>query len=188
MSKMILDKNEILVISQFSENYFGKIYGRGIAKKLDMNQKTVSNILGKLEDDKMLASEFEGRNKYYSLNKFNSFIKEIIEIVEINRKIKFLDRNKKIKSLFEKIGVRSEGVVIVFGSYAKGLERKDSDLDLFVMGIIEDLEDLEDSYSLKINIVKASEEKLNKNSNFFREIMANHIILKGVEKFSEIIW
>jgi len=100
MSNMILNKNLIKILEVFSEDYNKRIYGRDVAKKLKMNQKTVSNILNKLEKENILKFSIEGKNKYYYLNKFNSNIKEIVKLIEIQRKIEFLDRYKKFRELF----------------------------------------------------------------------------------------
>lgn len=188
MSKMILNNKILEILSEFSFDYNGRIYGREITRKLKMNQKTISNFLNKLEKDNILKFHKEGKNKYYFLNKFNSQIKEIIKMIEINRKIEFIERHEKLKDLLEKIEDRSKGIVIIFGSFAKGTANKNSDLDVFIIGNISEIDDLEKIYNLKINIVKSTKEKFNKQDLFIKEIIKNHIILKGVEEFVELIW
>ena len=49
MSNMILNINKIKILKEFSSGYHKRIYGRDIAKKLKMNQKTVSTVLNRLE-------------------------------------------------------------------------------------------------------------------------------------------
>jgi len=188
MSTMLLNNktNEILI--EFSSDYNRRIYGRDIAKKLKMNQKTASNILNKLEKENILKFSKEGKNKYYFLNKFNPQIKEIIKLIEINHKVKFLEKYKRLKELFDKLEQRTQGVLIVFGSYAGFSANEKSDLDIFVLGKITDTEDLEQIYNIKINLIKSNKEKFNKQDNFVKEIIKNHIILKGLEDFIELIW
>ena len=188
MSNMLLNYKELKVLEEFSFDYNRKIYGREIAKKLKMNQKTVSNVLNRLEKENILKFSREGRNKYYYLNKFNENIKEIVKIIEINRKIRFLEKYKKIKDLFNKLEKRTEGIGVIFGSYARKEAGEKSDLDIFVSGKISDLEDLEKIYNIKINVVKSSKDKFNKNEPLIKEIIKNHIILKGVEEFINLIW
>lgn len=187
MSNMLLN-NKLKVLNEFSRDYNKKIYGRELAIKLKMNQKTASNIMIKLEKENILKFSQEGRNKYYYLNKFNKEIKEILKISEINRKIKFLEKYKKIKDLFYKIEERSFGIVVVFGSYAKETSTEKSDLDLFAIGKISSLEDLEELYNIKINVVELEKSKFNKEDAIIKEIINNHIILKGVETFINLIW
>jgi predicted nucleotidyltransferase len=193
MSNMLLKKKiknpedkAMNILMEFSSDYYGRIYGRQIAKKLKMNQKTVSNILNKLEKEHILKFSTEGKNKYYYLNRFNKKIREIIKLIEINKKIKFLEHSS-LKELFNKLEQRSRGILIVFGSYAKNQATKKSDLDVFIMGEIQDVKDLEGLYNIKINIVKSSKEKFNKQDTFIKEIIKNHVILKGMEDFVDLL-
>ena len=184
---MLLNKNQLIILAEFSQDYSKKIYGRDIAKKHKLNQKTVSNILVRLEKENILKYSTEGKNKYYFLNKFNPNINEIIKLIEINKKINFLNKHKKIINLFKELEKRTDGALILFGSYAKGNENQDSDLDLFVLGDIKTVKDLEDMYSVKINTFKSS--VINKEETIFREIINNHIILKGEDDFiNKIKW
>jgi predicted nucleotidyltransferase len=185
---MLLNRKELDILEEFTGNYSGRIYGRAVAKKLKMNQKTASTILAKLEKENILKFTQEGKNKYYFLNKFNAYIKDTLKIIEISRKIKFLERNKKEIGLFEKLEERTKGVLIIFGSYSGGRSTEKSDLDVFVIGNIKEIEDLEQLYNIKINIIKSSEDKFDKEENIIKEIMQNHIILKGAEEFINLIW
>jgi len=187
MSIMLFNKKEIKIMKEFSDDYDKRIYGRELAKKLKMNQKTVSNILIKLEKKNILKYSFEGKNKYYSLNKFNLYLVEIIKIIEISKKIEFLEKHKETKSLFDKIQEKSSGVLLIFGSYAKGEETKKSDLDICVIGKIEDLSSLEKIYSIKINCIRYNKLNFMKKDTLSKEIIKNHVILKGLEEFVEIL-
>src|SRR3972149_8305236 len=110
MSNMLFNNKELSVLEEFAQDYSRKIYGREIAKKLKMNQKTASNILVKLEKEDILKFSQEGRNKYYFLNKFNPNIKDILKIIELNKKIKFTKKNNKMKGLFEALEKRYKGI------------------------------------------------------------------------------
>ena len=185
---MLLNKSEIKILEEFTKDKDNRIYGRAIAQKYNLNQKTISNILNNLEKQGILKFKREGKNKYYFLNKNNSEIKEIVQLVEINKKIIFTKNQIKFKGLFENLEKKTKGILIIFGSYAKGIEKKDSDLDLFIIGEIENIKKLEDSFGIDINIVKIKQNKFNKNELFIKEIMENHIVLKGVEEFINLIW
>jgi len=185
---MLLNKNALIILEEFCLDYSKEIYGRQIATKLKMNQKTVANILNRLEKEGILKYSSEGKNKYYSLNKLNPKTKEIIKILEIARKNIFIEKNNRIKEIFYSLEKRTLGVLIIFGSYANGTNTKDSDLDVFVVGNMEDKEDLEEMHRIRINVIKSSREKFNKEDVFIKEVIKNHIILKGVEEFIELIW
>jgi len=190
MSNMLLNNKEIKILQEFSSDYHKKVYGRDMAVKLGMNQKTVSNILAGLEKQGILKFSTEGRNKYYFLNSFYGNIKEVIKIIEIFRKSEFIEKSKSLRTLFEKIAERTHGILIIFGSYAFGKQKKNSDLDVFVVGKadLEEIEKLEEMYKIKINVVKSAKNKIDKEDLFVNEIIKNHIILKGVEDFVELIW
>lgn len=187
MSNMLLNKNKLMILAIFSSDYSKRVYGRDIAKKLRMNQKTVSNILNELEKEHILKYNLEGKNKYYHLNEFYPYLKEVINLVETGRKINFLEKYKKLKELFTKLEQRTEGILVIFGSYANFTSNENSDLDIFLIGKIKEIEDIEELYNIKINIVKSTKTKFNKNVHIIKEIIKNHIILKGIEDFIELI-
>ncbi|MFH1592226.1 MAG: helix-turn-helix domain-containing protein [Candidatus Woesearchaeota archaeon] len=185
---MLLDNKVLDVLAEFSSDYTKRVYGREIARKLKMNQKTVSNTLKKLEKENVLKFEKQGKNKYYFLNKFNLQIREIIKLIEINKKVKLLEKYKNLKGLFNKLERRSKGVLIVFGSYANFSANEKSDLDLFLIGKISDIKDLEKTYGKKINIIKSLKNKFNGKEYIVKEVIKNHVVLKGVEEFIDLIW
>lgn len=188
MSKMLLDNKSLNLMIEFSSDYHKKIYGREIAGKLKMNQKTVSNILNKLEKENILKFEIKGKNKYYFLNNFNLQIKETIKLIEINKKLKFLEKYKNLRDLFNELENKSKGLLVVFGSYANLSANENSDIDLFLIGTIPDLRDLEKKYNKKINIIKSNKKKFNKKEHLIAEIIKNHVVLRGIEDFAELIW
>ncbi len=188
MSNMILNTKKLKVLKDFSTDYNKKIYGRDIARILKMNQKTISNILNELEKEHIIKFKKEGKNKYYYLNKFYPYIREVIHLIETQRKIDFLNRYSKLREFFLELEKRTSGVLVIFGSYANFSANEKSDLDIFVMGKIKDSHDLEELYNIKINIVKSTKSKFNTKETIVKEIIKNHIILKGVEDFIELIW
>ena len=183
-----MKKNKLKILKEFSSDYNKRIYGRDISDKLGMNQKTVSNTLNELEKEYILKSNQEGKNKYYSLNKPYPYLKEIINILETQRKIDFLIKYKKLHDFFNKLESRIDGMLVVFGSYANFSSNEKSDLDIFLIGKIKDVDDLEELYNIKINVVKSSKVKFDKNEHIIREIIKNHIILSGRESFIDLIW
>jgi len=188
MSNMLLNKKTMKILKEFSKDYNKRIYGRDTSKKLKINQKTASNILNNLEKEDILKFSQEGKNKYYFLNKFNPNIKEIIKLIEIDKKIEFTEKHKKFRELFNKLEQRTLGILIIFGSYAKNTEDKKSDLDCFVIGKISNIEDLEELYNIKINIILSNKSKFDKKEHLIKEVIKDHIILKGIEEFIELIW
>jgi len=188
MSNMVLNTNKYKILKEYSSDYHKRIYGREIAKKLKMNQKTVSNTLNELEKGNILKYKREGKNKYYYLNEFHPHLKEVIQLIETQRKIDFLAKHNRLRELFLKLEERTQGILVIFGSYSNLSATEKSDLDVFVIGKIKDIDDLENIYDVKINIITSNKTKFDKNENIIKEIIRNHIILKGKEEFIELIW
>lgn len=185
---MILNNKELGILTEFASDYNSKHYGRAIASKLKMNQKTVSNILNNLEKQHIIKFKQEGKNKYYFLNKLNPSTKEMIKLVEIKKRITLFEKYKKFNSLFLEIEKKSSGITIIFGSYSNFTKNEKSDLDVFVIGNISETDDLETLYNIKINVVKSTKDKFKSSGLFLKEIINNHIILRGVEEFIDLIW
>jgi predicted nucleotidyltransferase len=185
---MLLNTRESKVLEEFADDFHKGIHGRALAKKTGMNQKTASNIFNRLEKENIVKYRFEGKNKVYFLNGLNPHIKEIIKIIEINRKLNFLEQNKKLVNLFKELEQSSEGTLIVFGSYASGTRTSKSDLDILLLGKSSSIENLEKTFNIEINLIKSSKNKFNKDEPFIKEVIKNHIVLKGVDEFVNLIW
>lgn len=188
MSNMLLNKKETLILEEFSDDYHKGIHGRAISKKTNLNQKTVSNILNKLEKANIVKFKFEGKNKIYFLNEFNAHIKEIIKIIEIHKKLKFLEHNKKFTKLFEKLEESTDGIAVIFGSFASLSQTSKSDLDILIIGKSQNIENVEKAFNIQINPLITSKKKFDKNTLVAKEIIKNHIILKGVDEFVNLLW
>lgn len=187
MNNMLLNKNSKIVLNELIKQKNSRVYGREIAKRYKLNQKTIANTLNKLEKNDILKYKIEGKNKYYFLNSFNPLIKELVQTIEVEKKADFLKSHKSIAEFIRKIEQKSEGIVVLFGSYARGTADKESDLDLLIIGK-SNLEDLEKSFGKKLNVVKSTKEKFDMNNPFIQEVLGNHIVLKGAEEFINLIW
>ena len=183
MSNMLLNTKVLQILEEFSSDYRKRIYGRNIAKRLKMNQKTVSNILNKLEKENILKFSYEGKNKYYYLNMFNSIIKEVIKLAEIDRKIRFIARNKNLKE-FEKVSKEltekelNQTKEQLIGNYQISME--DSQTQTINLLVSEIQGDAKDFYEYEKNIskvklkdVKELAKKTIKEYSFFALVPGN---------------
>lgn len=176
------------IMKQFLRGYDKEIYGRGIEKKVGISQKNISLTLDKMEKEGILSSRKIGNIKYYSLNKLYNSIKNFILIAEIEKSIEFFKKHIKIAEIFEKADI-SGAIVCIFGSYAKGTEKKDSDLDLFIIGRIneDEIKEISETYGIELSIKKGTRkdfiELLKKKSPLINEILENHVIITGFENF-----
>lgn len=178
------------ILSLFLCDYNREIYGRELVGKIPLSQKAIALALDELEKQGILKSRKLGNIKYFKLNIENTEIKDLIISLEIMKKIKFLEKHRKIANIFRK----DSRIVGIFGSYAKGIEKKDSDIDVFIVGKIqrEDYNKKGEAFDLNISIKYFSEKEfktlVKKKNNLCKEIIADHILIFGAERFIEIIW
>ncbi len=153
---------------------------RSIAKYFNLPPSTTMRILNSLVEENVLDFKEVGKNKEFFLK--DSPERKIYEFfVEHYKKLACL-QNPMIRKITEEIAkiTKNNELVILFGSYAKGLETKTSDIDIFVetnnKQTREDLELLSNKLSVKMG-------DFDNNSLLGKEILNNHIVLQNVERF-----
>ena len=174
-------------MKEFLKDYNKEIYGRELVGKVKISQKNIALTLIKLEKLGILSSKIRGNTKYYFLNKQNGLIEKYLVFFEVGRCVDFLEKHQKISSFFEEIIFL--GIVCIFGSYAKGLEKKDSDLDLFVVGNYDEkkVNEIGEKFGIEISIKSGAKrdfrDMLKSKNPLVKEIIENHVIISGFEDF-----
>ena len=121
------------ILSLFRSDYSVKLHIREIARLLKTNHRTILMNLQKLEEANIFHSEIIGKNKLYYLNINNITTREYIRSAEIVKTIAFLEKHFVFKKFIDEVLSKIESFpIIIFGSYAKGQEKKDSDVDVFI--------------------------------------------------------
>ncbi len=169
--------SEIILLLLRDENHL-----RGIAKQLNESHSTVMRKLDKLVEENVLDYKKQGRNKVFCIRK-NLQAKNYVFNAERYKLIKLLKKHKELGIIIDQILRKSdESLIVLFGSYAKLSARADSDIDIYVetqsRKIKEELELVHSKIKIKIG-------HFDPDSHLIREIIKNHIILRGVEKFYE---
>ena len=178
------------IIEQFLGDYTKQIYGRELVKKVQLSQKNIALTLLALEKEAILKSKSSSNRRYYALNLENTEIRDILLMTEIIKKINFLKQQRKIANIFK----ADDRVVGIFGSFASGTQRKDSDIDIFVIGrkIGQDYEKAGKIFDLLLSVKYFEENKFKKllkeKNNLCKEMIKNHIIIFNGERFINIIW
>lgn len=178
---------DLRVLSLFTKGYDKHYHIREVEKLLFISSRTALVTLAKLEQKGILESEIKGRNKSYSIK--NSLLsREYFFLTEQYKKIVFLEKNPLIKEIVEKIESASDSIVIIFGSYAKNLQKDDSDLDLFILGTYNHkiINTVSKTYGVDINVKNYPQKMFNnelKQDILFKEILEHHILISGVENF-----
>jgi len=104
-----------------------KYYIRQLAKIIKKPAAYVRKALLKLQEEGLLISEFQGKERYFYLNKENPLYAEIKKIVA-----KTMGAEGLLRKSLQKMG-RIE-VAFIFGSFAREKEDGQSDIDLMILG------------------------------------------------------
>lgn len=182
-------KGEILAL--FFNDSDKEYYLREIAKILGREPGYFQGYLNSLVEDGILVDEKVANLRYFKLNKNHPLYEELKKIIS-----KTLGIENKLKMLTEQFdGIKYS---FIFGSIAKNQESSGSDIDVMLIGEIdEDLliskidvleEELKREINYHIYTEKDFKEKLKNNNDFLTKILEEpKIILKGsLDEFTRI--
>jgi len=155
---------------------------RGLAKLLNTNQTTIARKANELYKENILDFRQEGRNKVFFAKKTLE-AKQFAYAVETNKLLETLKKYPSLRRIIETIKKNEKiSLAILFGSYAKGIANKDSDIDVYIdtkdNKLKEEVELIDSKISVKVG-------SYNKDSLLIKEIEKNHVILKGAEIYYE---
>ncbi len=185
--KISITENTLQVLSLFTNDFSREYYIREVEKLLKISPRTSQLLLENLENKGIIESKIKGKIKTYKI-KFSGFTKKYLVFVENYKAIAFLENNLMIKEVVDKITPNIQGIGIIFGSYAKGIEKKESDLDIFVAGNYnkEEIKRVSKNLGIEISIkcypIKTFEKNINKDI-LLKEILKNHIVFINAEQF-----
>lgn len=176
---------ELSVLLLYTKGYDQRLYASEIARKLRMPQKTVARKLDYIQKNFLLNYERVGKNKHYflDLTKESSFA--LLQLVENYKELLFLIKHPKLSLLLNEICLSNS--VILFGSYAKGRAKSDSDLDLVILGKEnKKIKSIMKRYPFEIHsyFINLAEFKrmLKKEEPLAKEIVKDHVLFGEKEK------
>jgi predicted nucleotidyltransferase len=175
-NKNNIDLDIILVLLK------NKSHLREIARLLDESHSTVLRKINSLLKDNILDYKKEGKNKIFFI-KNNLKSKNYVYSAEIHKLNQLLKKHPELSVILEDIKKDfPKGMIILFGSYAKGNPKTESDIDLYLetedSRIKNRLKELNSKLSIKIG-------EFDTKSLLIKEIIKNHIIIRGLEDFYE---
>jgi len=145
-----LTKTEAALLNLFLTNpersFYMQEIGRILGKKPGAFQRTINNMVS----EGMLISEYKANARFFQVNKKFPIYKELKNIV-----FKTVGVQGSIREVLERVG--NVELSFIYGSYAKGKETYLSDIDLIVIGnvnenkLIKELDTLEDKFQREIN-------------------------------------
>jgi len=155
---------------------------RGLAGLLKTNQMTIARRVEELVGLNVLDFRIEGKNKVHFMKNSLEAI-QYLKIAEQYKAMGLVSRYPRFRLIVEKINADDKIVLaILFGSYAKGNADKNSDIDVYI-DVAEAAKRIGQLDS-RLNI-KTGEFSL--NSPLAKEIIKNHVILKGVDNYYEVL-
>ncbi len=159
------------------------IHVRELENRLNIPKSTISDKLKELYEENIVDFNLIGRNKeFFIKNSFES--SQILRILENYKLIKLIQIYPTLKPIIEEIQKLSQNnIILIFGSFAKNLAHKNSDIDIFIQTnsskLKEEVELINSKISVKIGDLK-------KENNLIKEIKQDYIIVCGIDDFMRI--
>jgi len=172
-------KITVKILNYFLFNPKKRRYINELAILLSEDSKNVYRKLQDLEKEGILKSEFQGKQRYFYLNKVYPLLKEYKAI--FFKKVGF---EQKLRMVLQ--NVKGINEAYLYGSYAKNKMDSNSDLDLLVIGnhslldVQKSIAKIQKEIGREINIVNLSDEEFKKkkknNNPFIKNIFSDKII------------
>lgn len=182
--KQLLSQNRLLLLGLFYTNpeksFYMQEVGRILGKKPGVFQRTLNS----LAEEELLKSEYRGHARFFQANTRHPLYPEIKRIIAKTAGVEGTLRN-----LVERLP--DVKMAMIYGSFAKGGERKESDVDLLIVGkprvegkLIGEIARLEKKLQREINYKLYGEEeyrdKRRRRDPFLEEVLNDRkIVLKG---------
>ncbi|MCD6383001.1 MAG: nucleotidyltransferase domain-containing protein [Thermoplasmata archaeon] len=152
LQRLFTSKTRVKLLTLFLMNPEREMYVREIARKIDENINAVRRELANLEEIGLLKSEYRGNSRYYMVNKDCPIYEELTSIF-----MKYEGVAGILKENLTELG--KIDVAFIYGSFAKGGAGADSDIDLFLIGVVDEdllamkIMEIEKNLSREVNYV-----------------------------------
>ena len=178
---MVQNKNslELRIILVLLRN---KSHLREIARTLNESHSTILRKINELIKENVLDYKKEGKNKIFFIRN-NLKAKNYVYSAEIHKLNQILKKHPELSVILEDTKkIFPRGMIILFGSYAKETSKPDSDIDIYLetndSKMKNKVKEINSELSVKIG-------KFDTNSLLIKEIIKNHVIIRGLEDFYE---
>jgi predicted nucleotidyltransferase len=176
----ILSKNKADLLGLFFTNPEKSFYIQEIGRILDKKPGTFQRTLNNLISEGILISEHKGNLRFIKVNKDYPIYNELKNII-----FKTVGIQGSIKQILKEIG--DIKIAFIYGSYAKHKENISSDVDLLIVGdvnegnLIKKLDILEEKLKREINY------KLYNFSDFKKEVKEKEPFIEEILKDKKIM-
>jgi predicted nucleotidyltransferase len=185
--KVNITENHFRALSLFTRGLGAEYYIREVQRLLGISPRTSQLILDDLEKKAVLESRTRGKIRTYGIRKSEA-AKDYLVFAEQYKKITFLRKRPMIREVIAKITPMVRGLGMVFGSYAKGVEKKGSDLDVFIAGDYDrhGVKKVSELYGIEISVKSYPMEIFKRDIRkdaLIREVLSDHVVFSGAEEF-----
>lgn len=198
---MVINNASLQVVKLFVADPAASYNIREIAKKTRVNYRLVHDAVFLLEKEKFLQIKNVGNIKLCSFIPGGN--KALSIYAETERTQEFLNKNFAVNIIKQEVDKKMRTVydtILIFGSYAKGKQKQNSDIDILciipehlkrehyekhVLSIFRLLH-----YKVDVNVMTEIEfiaAKKENGINIAKESISNHIILRGAEQFHYLL-
>lgn len=175
ISSIFKSKTRKALFKLYFTNPESEYYLRGLERLLDIPVSMIRKELMRLEQEGVFLSRKKGNLLYYTLNKSYPLFSELKSIVF---------KTVGIEGALRQILVKIKGIELAFiyGSFAKKSENATSDVDLFIMGNINDnlligeIRKAEDAFMREINYTLYTRDEFKK-----KKVKKDSFILSLIE-------
>jgi predicted nucleotidyltransferase len=185
LQKLFSSRARVEILSAFLMNPEKERYVREVARITGEDYKNVSRELRNLEEIGLLSSRNEGNLKFFGINKGFVIYEELKSI--------FMKTRGVARVLKEAISREKDiDYALIYGSFAMGTERAESDIDVMVIGgvsleaVLALLRGPEEILSREINVslydLQEIQKRVKNNDPFITEVLGgSKIMLVGEE-------
>lgn len=176
ISNIFKSKTRKALFKLYFTNPESEYYLRELERLLDIPVSMIRKELMRLDQESVFLSHKKGNLLYYSINKSYPLFSELKSIV-----FKTVGIEGVLKQAFSKI--KGIELVFIYGSFAKKSENAASDIDLFIMGninedsLIGEIRKAEDALKREINYTLFTRDefrmKKNKKDSFILNLIEN---------------
>jgi predicted nucleotidyltransferase len=168
-----------LFVYNFNKSY----YINEAAKLVKTSAGTAQRELERLVKSGFLTKEKKANLTYFKINAANPLLSDIKSIVNKTIGLEIILKEKLS-------GIKNINFAFLFGSYARGDFKSDSDIDLYIIGEIrednlyKEIRKIEEKIRREINYHLSTPEefkKKSKHSFFYKEILSKYILIIGDE-------
>lgn len=173
-------KNGVAVLRHLVLRPYANFGLTELAEALSISKSNILRVLMPLQKAHLIIERKSGRKKLFQINSEQEIVQQLWKIFMLEKKSAVAPEFKNIIDLFfSKIKEKAD-VFILFGSVSRGLETKDSDIDILIIGDKNLSGPILDYLPFRFEVHNYSLKELQEKKDFVvLEALTNGIIYKG---------